>query len=216
MYTSPEVVLGFHGCDRKIADTVIKEGKELNKSENEYDWLGHGIYFWEGSNDRALEWARENSNVRDPAVIGAIIKLGNCIDLLDTKYTRQLKKIYETLEDEAQLLEQPLPVNRKTDNNNFYYVRELDCRVVMRLHETTNVVITKELQKINREASKVNIQNHHQFIDSVRGMFPEGDCLYPNAGFREKNHIQLCIVNPNCIIGYFEPRDPVNTFKKLY
>ncbi|HYE54151.1 MAG TPA: hypothetical protein VD996_04880 [Chitinophagaceae bacterium] len=25
-------------------------------------------------------------------------------------------------------------------------------------------------------------------------------------GFHEKNHIQLCIRNPNCIKGYFLPR----------
>jgi len=76
MYTSPEIVLGFHGCDKKIADSVIKEGKGLNQSENKYDWLGHGIYFWEGSDDRAIEWAKNNSKVENPAVIGAIIKLG--------------------------------------------------------------------------------------------------------------------------------------------
>src|SRR5690606_4350330 len=42
-------------------------------------------------------------------------------------------------------------------------------------------------------------------FDSVRGVFWEGAELYPNAGFREKDHIQLCIRNPNCIKGYFYP-----------
>lgn len=36
--------------------------------------------------------------------------------------------------------------------------------------------------------------------------FCEGQELYPNAGFREKNHIQICVCNPNCIKGYFLPR----------
>jgi hypothetical protein len=27
--------------------------------------------------------------------------------------------------------------------------------------------------------------------------------LYLNAGFREKNRIQICVCNPNCIKGYF-------------
>ncbi|OQX80647.1 MAG: hypothetical protein B6D64_02915 [Bacteroidetes bacterium 4484_276] len=31
--------------------------------------------------------------------------------------------------------------------------------------------------------------------------------LYPNAGFKEKNHIQIAIRNPNCIKGYFFPRE---------
>jgi hypothetical protein len=45
--------------------------------------------------------------------------------------------------------------------------------------------------------------------DAVRGMFTEGEYPYPNAGFREKNHIQICIRNPNCIKRYFLPRDLV-------
>ncbi len=92
MYTSLEVVLGFHGCDKNIADSVIKKGQVLNQSENIYDWLGHGIYFWEGSDSRVLEWAENNSKVKDPAVIGAI-KLGNCIDLLDTKHTTDIGQL---------------------------------------------------------------------------------------------------------------------------
>lgn len=34
----------------------------------------------------------------------------------------------------------------------------------------------------------------------------EGHSLYPNAGFAEKDHIQICVCNPNCIKGYFLPR----------
>ena len=48
--------------------------------------------------------------------------------------------------------------------------------------------------------------------DSVRGVFWEGHEIYPNAGFSEKNHIQICVCNPNCIKGYFLPRKLNNTF----
>ncbi len=61
--------------------------------------------------------------------------------------TRQLKKIYETLKKETQLLKQPLPINRGTDENGFHYARDLDCRVVMRLHEINKEEITEELKK---------------------------------------------------------------------
>jgi hypothetical protein len=44
-------------------------------------------------------------------------------------------------------------------------------------------------------------------FDSVRGVFIEGQPLYPGAGFHDKNHIQICIRNPNCIKGLFLPRD---------
>ena len=36
--------------------------------------------------------------------------------------------------------------------------------------------------------------------------FWEGADLYPGAGFKEKNHIQIAIINPNCIKGFFLPR----------
>lgn len=42
-------------------------------------------------------------------------------------------------------------------------------------------------------------------FDSIRGVFTEGKAIYPKAGFVEKTHIQLCIINPNCIKGYFAP-----------
>jgi len=43
-------------------------------------------------------------------------------------------------------------------------------------------------------------------FDSVRSLFVEGEELYPGAGFHEKNHIQICIRNPNCIKSFFVPR----------
>lgn len=55
------------------------------------------------------------------------------------------------------------------------------------------------MHKVNREAN-------NRAYDSVRGVFWEGKPLYPNAGFAEKNHIQICVCNPNCIKGYFLPR----------
>jgi hypothetical protein len=34
-------------------------------------------------------------------------------------------------------------------------------------------------------------------------MFPEGTELYPGAGFRDKTHIQLCVREPEQIMGVF-------------
>jgi hypothetical protein len=38
---------------------------------------------------------------------------------------------------------------------------------------------------------------------TVRAMFPEGAELYPGAGFREKTHIQICVREPEQILGAF-------------
>lgn len=39
------LVVGFHGCDQSIANKIIEGKDDLIASTNDYDWLGHGIYF---------------------------------------------------------------------------------------------------------------------------------------------------------------------------
>lgn len=56
MYSKlPNLVLGFHGCSKTVYENVIVNGSQLNKSNNTYDWLGNGIYFWEQNYERAKE-----------------------------------------------------------------------------------------------------------------------------------------------------------------
>lgn len=186
------LVIGFHGCDKSVVNKVITGQEELRASKNDYDWLGHGIYFWENNEERALEWAIQLANnkyhsVKDPAVIGAIIDLGYCFDLTDNHYLKELKVGYKTLEDLCKLDQVPLPQNSKLKNSEDLLLRRLDCAVIQTIHS------------IHRE-------NKSKGYDSVRGVFWEGKDIYPNAGFKEKNHIQICICNPNCIKGYFLPR----------
>jgi len=84
-------VLAFHDCDRRLRDTVLTGKKKLNASLNAYYWLGSGIYFWEHGPIRALEWAmqqskRNGTKIKEHAVVGAIIQLSDCFDLLDIGY----------------------------------------------------------------------------------------------------------------------------------
>lgn len=55
------LVLGFHGCDATVVEKVLNQQDVLRPSENDYDWLGNGIYFWENNNSRALEFAQESA-----------------------------------------------------------------------------------------------------------------------------------------------------------
>ena len=188
----PNLTIGFHGCDQSVVDKVIAGKENLLASTNDYDWLGSGIYFWENNEERATEWAvelskRPGSSIKQPAVIGAIIDLGYCFDLTDTAYLKELKKSYDFALEFSRISGIPLPVNKTLGNSTDLLLRKLDCYIIQTTH------------RINREANK-------RAYDSVRGVFWEGKPLYPNAGFAEKNHIQICICNPNCIKGYFLPR----------
>jgi len=42
---------------------------------------------------------------------------------------------------------------------------------------------------------------------TVRAMFPEGTELYPGTGFRDKTHIQICVWEPEQILGVFRIPD---------
>ena len=271
----PNLILGFHGCDKLIAEKVIK-GECLKESTNDYDWLGSGIYFWQNSPERAMEYAetakeRGNSMIKDPAVVGAIIDLGNCLDLLEMNHIQEVKSAYTVFERIA-IPDRP---QNKLIRDGFSMLRNLDRAVIEMVHairkykenlfievenllrtlsylikqsgkiEYKNIIIdcfSKLFDIYNNEdlralfglellkdilnfiingGNKKNIikeiEDHANQLrtlitnfapyDSVRSSFLEGRELYPNAGFREKNHIQICVRNKNCIKGFFMPRD---------
>jgi hypothetical protein len=197
MYNSrPGLVLGFHGTDQSIVDKVAAGKEGLKPSINKWDWLGYGIYFWEHSQERALEFAKNaklvnpKSKIQNPAVIGAVIDLSHCLDLLDYNNFSFLREAYKTVLGTHS--KAGIPTNKSAPNSNpddFIY-RALDCAVLEAVHD------------INREGGM-------RHFDSVRSVFWEGDHVYPEAGFKDKNHIQICIRNPNCIKGYFVPRQEV-------
>lgn len=186
----PAFILGFHGCDKKIANSILAgEINHLKNSSNDFDWLGHGIYFWENNPERALEFAQEqknrkNSNIKEPAVIGAVINLGHCCNLLDKRYLQQVTSAYDYLLN-LKKMGYTIPENKNAAGNGDLLLRHLDCAVIEAMHYQV------ELSGIG--------------FDSVRGGFFEGIELYPNSGFKSKNHIQICVRNPNCIKGYFRP-----------
>ena len=195
-----QLYLGFHGCDATFAEQVVLGKVMLKESDHDYDWLGHGIYFWENNVERAQQWAEDNAHrkgsaIKTPGVLGALLDLGNCLDLTDSGSLKELKLPYETLRKTISLagLEMPVNVDPIKVTSNDRILRKLDCAVISTLHELN--------QKAGLPA-----------YDSVRGVFWEGDDLYPGAGFKEKNHIQIAIINPNCIKGFFLPRDVDNMY----
>ncbi len=192
--TRPGLILAFHGCDISVQNKVLNGKSELNFSENTFDWLGSGIYFWEYSQERALEYARRlskqkhhNNNIKKPAVLGAVIDLGHCLDLIEYKNLQLLKENYESFREIQIASGFDLPENKKGGSLNDLLLRDLDCAIIEFIHQ-----------------SRVDL--NLKPYDSVKGVFLEGDEIYPDAGFKEKNHVQVCIRNPNCIKGFFLPR----------
>jgi hypothetical protein len=78
------IAIGYHGCDRKVGESLLAGKSAIRFSEDSYDWLGHGAYFWESDLTRARQWAHEHS--KTPFVVGAVISLGRCMDLTRSAY----------------------------------------------------------------------------------------------------------------------------------
>lgn len=184
----PSFILGFHGCNKSVGEKIIAQDEShLKPSEKSYDWLGSGIYFWEGSVARAWEWAyakQAEGKIKDPFVVGAIIDLKHCLDLFDSNSMALLAPVYRAVIKSAKQNGDPIPKNvgPTPDKGG----RKLDCAVLNMLHTL-------------REGSGM------EPFDSVRGPFLEGKPIYRGAGFRSHSHIQICVRNQACIKGYFKP-----------
>ena len=80
-------IIGYHGTTSEAAEKLV-DGEPFTDSENDTDWFGRGIYFWEHAPKQAWWWAkRKTQNGRNgkPAVIGAVIRLGTCLTLQMSK-----------------------------------------------------------------------------------------------------------------------------------
>ena len=180
-------VLGFHGTEDSIAEQVVtRQIAHLDHSQGRYEWLGHGIYFWENDPQRALEWAQEGNakkKIKDPSLIGAVIDLGLCLDLTTRTGLDEITQAHATLVASYAASGQTLPSNTGGKDR---FKRELDCQVIEALH----------LYRADKGLAR---------YDSVRAPFPEDEPLYEGAGFRMRNHIQIAVISPECIKGYFRP-----------
>jgi hypothetical protein len=117
----------------------------------------------------------------EPAVVGAVIQLGACLDLTNVAYTALLRQAYDHMRDAYGRLARPLPANsgRDRDMKN----RQLDCLVINWLH----------------------MEGGQSRFETVRGIFLEGGPAYPGAKIMRQTHIQIVVRNKRCILGVFRP-----------
>lgn len=204
MYTvRPNLILGFHGCDQETADKLINFPTRVQKSEKPHDWLGHGMYFWENNLLRAQQWAKEKEKrgeIKKAAVVGAVLTLDHCFDLLDSASISVLNDYYDLLKMEVKSTGNPLPENMDAtfDPHKDKLRRELDCAVIEHMHKVIDLEILRNI----KEKGFSEIRR----FDSVRGFFTEGGEAFPGSKIQLKNHSQICIRNMDCIKGFFKPR----------
>lgn len=186
-------IIGYHSCDKELGLRLINGADELKPSINTWDWLGEGIYFWEDDPARALQYATENAAgkqknqkaAQTPFVIGAVIDLGKCLNLVEIESLEILKEVHEGLSKVMQTAEKPMPINNGKN-------RALDCAVINYIHQS-------------------NDADSKEAYDSIRCAFPEGDAAFEGSFITSRLHIQLCIRSVDVIKGYFLPK-PIGKF----
>lgn len=171
---APRSVVGYHGTSRRAAAGILADQRLLPSSKT-YDWLGEGVYFWEYAPYRALDWAvrrcaREGG---EPAVIRATVRLGRCLNLLDSEHIPGLTQMYDSFAEAAE--DVPLPQNTAR-GAHFLDRRVIDayCRAVDR-------------------RSAIPFQ-------TVRGSFAEGNPIYPGSKVLTKAHTQIAVRDAACIL----------------
>lgn len=179
-------IIGYHGCTAVTASRILR-GESFSPSSNDYDWLGQGVYFWEHGPDRALRFIKEKlrreKRRERPAVVGAVLQLGLCFDLLDTTFTANLGQVYPRFVEFLGSAGRDLPINMGPAPE--LKRRYLDCAM------------------LNWYLSELEADN--QLYQTVRGCFVEGGPAFPGSGIEAESHIQIAVRDPACIIGVFRP-----------
>ncbi len=122
---------------------------------------------------------RKGSRIKRPMVIGAVISLGLCLDLTSTAGIEQVRAAHKIFVEVAAVRQSELPRNPSS-----ILMRPLDRAVIQTLHQ---------ISRDRRVAP----------LDTVKGIFIEGQPIYEGSGFYEKTHVQVAVCNPDCIKGVF-------------
>jgi hypothetical protein len=172
-------IVGYHGTSRARAEQIVRN-QSFNSSRNNHDWLGHGMYFWEHAPKQAKWWA-ERRFKGDAAVVASMIRLGNCLDMLDPDNCRLLSDFHDVLVRDGVAL---------PENHNTRKYR--DCAVFESYYAAVQ-------------------SRSEPSIDSARGVYvptpgasgaeDSGYRLWKRSWLTFDAHIQICVRNPKCILG---------------
>lgn len=192
------IVLAYHGCDATVRDDLVAGRLPcLKPSQNPYDWLGSGIYFFEGDHRRAQLFAEAahrrpdrqytRQPIATPATVGALLCVNRWLDMTTQEGHDHFRSGLAKLQNAMRLASLEMPRNRPAhDQDSEVLLRHLDRSVFEMLHE---------FRRTDPASS----------IQAVRGAFYQGAPLAPSSEFREHTHIQIALTDPSCVVAWFLP-----------
>lgn len=193
-----QLVLAYHGCDVSTRDRLVRGTlPHLAPSANRYDWLGGGVYFFEGDAERALSFAKSASMqparhlsarpVVSPSVVGAVLCVSRWWDMTTVEGRRSYLNALGDLREAQAMLNRPMPMNEAAAlDDETVLLRRLDCAVFNMGH------LIRERQ--GRPA-----------FQAIRAAFYQGRPVTDTSEFRTGTHLQIALRDPGCVKGWFLP-----------
>lgn len=193
------LVVAYHGCDVTVRDALVKgDIKALTPSNNKYDWLGPGVYFFENDLVRAQQFAQAAHDNPDklytkhpiatPSVVGAVLRISRWLDMTTQLGMDNWLSAFKSLESSQRKTNQRMPENKAADGDDTtVLLRRLDCAVFTLLHELRNEQGLPQVQ-------------------AIRAAFYQGKPLAKSTSeFREQTHMQIALCDNACVAGWFLP-----------
>lgn len=167
-------VFGYHGTSEESAKAILEPGKDNAErflfSENDTDWLGKGVYFFQDAPFRAQEWPKVRipppKRTENPVVLRAEIDLNDCLDLIDIEAAKKIAPCYSQLKTYYRSMEKSLPMNQGGRH-------ELDCALI-------NYVV----DQLEAEGETINV---------VRAAFVEGIPIIQGSQLYSRAHVQIVV-----------------------
>lgn len=184
--------MAYHGCDRATEDGLVSGNlARLDASDNPYDWLGPGVYFFQDDWRRALMFAQASAEaparkltarpIQNPSVVGAVMKLSAILDVSTQDGIEAFRTAYQALKASGITLKRNRPGEAEDKD---IIVRALDRQVFKYLHQMYQ-------------------DQGLPPLDAVRGAFPQGEAVAPTSAIFANSHVQIALRNPECVLGYF-------------
>jgi len=167
--------IGFHGTSRDAVAHLL--ARDFQSSDQHFEWLGTGFYFWQDSPWRARQWAEERFGV-DAAVVVARIDLDSCLDLLNPRWQRELADADFDFVFQCVIEGQTIPENSDRGNH------------------------ARDAATINWYCDRAAAIG--RVVRSVRAVFEEGEPIFEASKIRSKSHVQIAVRDHTAILDIEE------------
>ncbi len=171
MIEVPAEAIGFHGTYRAALPQVL--ARDIQPSDQHFEWLGTGFYLWQDSPWRARQWAEARYGP-DAAVVVARVDLDGCLDLVNPRWQVEVRDADFEFVLHCIANELPLPVN--TDRGSH----------------------ARDAATINWYCDRA--ASSGRAVRSVRAIFEEGEPIFEASKIRSQSHVQVAVRDLTAIL----------------